>query len=179
MKSYVALLHSIILGEGRRVVMADLKAMAVALGCEAPRTLAATGNLVFKAPEKAPEEIEAELEKAFAAAFGRHVDIIVRSAEDWLQLAAGNPFLARGEQDPASVHVRVMRAPLEPAMRDKLLGYCSNGERLAIVGGDLWADFGGKASHSKLLGALTTKRLGVGTLRNWNTVRGIRAMLTG
>lgn len=72
-----------------------------------------------------------------------------------------------------------MRLPLEVDMREKLLGYCSRGERVAIVDGDLWVDFAGKASESKLLGALTTKRLGIGTVRNWNTVKGLRGMVAG
>ncbi|TIX36354.1 MAG: DUF1697 domain-containing protein, partial [Mesorhizobium sp.] len=44
MQTYVALLYSIVLGEGRRVVMSDLKAMAESLGLNNPRTLVATGN---------------------------------------------------------------------------------------------------------------------------------------
>ena len=51
MQTYVALLYSVILGEGRRVVMADLKAMAESLGLKNPRTLVATGNLVFETQE--------------------------------------------------------------------------------------------------------------------------------
>ncbi|TIO91164.1 MAG: DUF1697 domain-containing protein, partial [Mesorhizobium sp.] len=47
MRTYVALLYSIILGEGRRVVMSELKAMAEAIGLKNVRTLVATGNLVF------------------------------------------------------------------------------------------------------------------------------------
>ncbi|OHV85299.1 DUF1697 domain-containing protein [Ensifer sp. LCM 4579] len=177
MNSYVALLHSIVLGQGRRVVMADLRAMAEQLGYVAPRTLVATGNLVFEAPETPPAEIEGRLESAFAATFGRHVDIVVRSAGDWLRLAAGNPFATAAKEDPTHVHVRIMRAPLPHAVLDDLRAYCSNGERVEIIGDDLWVDFQGQASASKLLGALTAKRLGVGTVRNWNTVRRLAAML--
>lgn len=105
MKTYVALLYSILLGENRRVVMSDLRAMTERLGYHSPRTLVATGNLVFDALEKPLAEIEAELELAFAATFGRHVDIITRSADDWLKLAASNPFPAESQEDPTRVHV--------------------------------------------------------------------------
>ncbi|WEX87313.1 DUF1697 domain-containing protein [Sinorhizobium garamanticum] len=179
MKSYVALLYSIILGDKRRVVMTDLRAMAERLGYLGPRTLVATGNLVFDAPERPLADIETELESAFAVTFGRHVDIIARCGEDWRKLAAGNPFPAESEADPTRVHVRVMRSPLHAEVLEMFSGYCSQGERMEIVGGDLWVDFSGKASESKLLGVLTTKRLGVGTFRNWNTVRGLRDMLSG
>ncbi|MCZ4089515.1 DUF1697 domain-containing protein [Sinorhizobium psoraleae] len=179
MKNCVALLYSIILGEKRRDVTSDLRAMAERLGYLGPRTLVSTGNVVFDAPDKPLADIEAELEAAFAVTFGRHVDIIARVGEDWRKLAAGNPFPDESEADPTRVHVRVMRSPLRPEVLEMVRGHCSQGERLEIVGGDLWVDFAGKASESKLLGVLTTKRLGVGTFRNWNTVRGLRDMLTG
>ncbi|WP_331374123.1 DUF1697 domain-containing protein [Sinorhizobium chiapasense] len=177
--SYVALLHSIILGDKRRVVMTDLRAMAERLGYLAPRTLVATGNIVFDAPDKPIADIEAELDSAFAVTFGRHVDIIARRGEDWRGLVASNPFSAESEADPTRVHVRVMRSPLHPDVLEMFRAHCSRGERMEIVRGDLWVDFGGKASESKLPGILTTKRLGVGTFRNWNTVRGLRDMLSG
>ncbi|MFD2343488.1 DUF1697 domain-containing protein [Sinorhizobium terangae] len=179
MKTYVALLYSIILGDKRRVVMADLRAMAERVGYHAPRTLVATGNVVFDAPAQPLADIEAEMESAFAVTFGRHIDIIARCGEDWRKLAAGNPFPAESEADPTRVHVRVMRSPLHPEVPEMFRGHCTRGERMEVVGGDLWVDFAGKASESKLLGVLTTKRLGVGTFRNWNTVRGLRDMLSG
>ncbi len=51
MRTYIALLYSIVLTPQRRVVMADLKAMAEGLGFTNTRTLAASGNLVFDAPD--------------------------------------------------------------------------------------------------------------------------------
>ncbi|TGT25356.1 DUF1697 domain-containing protein, partial [Mesorhizobium sp. M4B.F.Ca.ET.169.01.1.1] len=43
MHTYVALLYSIGLGEGRRLVMSDFKAMAEGLGFNNIRTLVSTG----------------------------------------------------------------------------------------------------------------------------------------
>ncbi len=176
-KSYVALLYSIVLGEGRRVVMGDLRAMAERLGHRSPRTLVATGNLLFDADNAAVNDLEAALENAFAETFGRHVDIIVRPGVDWLRLAVTNPFHTEGEEDGTRVHVRVMRQPLSGTVPADFERYCTAGERLAVVDGDLWVHFTGQASESKLLGALTKKRLGVGTFRNWNTVKGLAALL--
>lgn len=174
MRTYVALLHSIVLGPGRRVVMSDLKAMAEELGFSNARTLVATGNLMFEAREQPIGEIEARLEAAFVDAFGKSVDIIGRDARAWLKLAAGNPFK---DGKGSEVIVRVMRQPLDPAILTMLDKNRGSAERMAIVDGDLWIDFGGKASETRLLPALTTKRLGVGTLRNWNTVQGLAAMI--
>ena len=174
MTSHVALLHSVVLGPGRRVVMADLKTMAGTLGFENPRTLVATGNLVFDADEAPLSTLENRLETAFREKFGKHVDIILRRADAWKRLAGGNPF-AGG--DGANVCVRVMREPLALAALATLERLASPELRLALADGDLWIDFRGKPSETKLLSHLTTKKLGIGTLRNANTVNGLAAML--
>jgi uncharacterized protein (DUF1697 family) len=179
-ETYVALLHSIVLGPGRRLVMADLRRMAEGLGLAAPRTLVSTGNLVFEAEEADPGALEGRLEATFAETFGRHVDIILRNAGDWRRLVAGNPFPAESTADASGVVVRVSRRPLGEDRVATLARYLTQGERVALVNGDLWVHFTGQPSLSKLLPALTPKRLGgAGTLRNWNTVRGLGEMLEG
>lgn len=174
MTLHVALLHSIVLGPGRRLVMTELRAMAEALGYGNPRTLVATGNLIFEAKGDSTVVIEQRLEAAFRARFGKHVDIIVRSAEAWKRVAAGNPF--QGD-DGANVGVRVMRAPLAATVLPKLEPIAGPDLGLAIVDGDLWIDFRRKPSETRLLSHLTTKKLGIGTLRNANTVNGLAKML--
>jgi uncharacterized protein (DUF1697 family) len=148
--------------------------MAERIGYRNPRTLVSTGNLVFEAAAAPIGEIEATLEAAFSAKFGKPVDIIVRRGAKWLDLAAANPF---PDGSGSEVIVRVMRDPLDRSALDALRTYAGPRQRLAIIGGDLWVDFAGKPSEWKLLSSLTTKRLGVGTLRNWNTVRGLAEML--
>ncbi|UDF29436.1 UNVERIFIED_ORG: DUF1697 domain-containing protein [Roseateles sp. XES5] len=174
MTTYVALLHSIVLGPGKRLVMTDLKAMAEALGFRAPRTLVATGNLIFEAEAAPLAEIEDRLETAFRARFGKHVDIILREADAFRRLAAGNPF---PEGNAPDVGIRVMRQPLGPEALPKLERLATPDIRLALVDGDLWIDFSRKPSETRLLSHLTTKKLGIGTLRNANTINGLAAML--
>jgi uncharacterized protein (DUF1697 family) len=176
MARFVALLHSVVLGPGRRVVMADLRGMAERLGLGAPRTLVATGNLVFDAAGTDVAALEARLEAAFAEAFGRRVDIIVRDADAWRRLVARNPFPTASEEDGARVVVRVMRRPLPPETARTLDAHLDD-ERIAIVEGDLWMQFRRQPSASRLLGQLTPRRLGIGTARNWNTVRRLGEML--
>lgn len=180
MTTYVALLYSIILGEGRRVVMSDLRDMTEAAGFQKPRTLVATGNLVFEADEQPVSMIETRLEKAFQQKFGKHVDIIVRRADDWLTLVAANPFPEEAVLYPDQVAVRVMRAPVAPEVLAELTPYVAADEKLAAVNGDIWLHFSRSAGTSRLLGALTPKRAGgVGTSRNWNTVRRLGEMVAG
>jgi len=177
MQTYVALLYSIILGEGRRVVMADLKAMAENLGLKNIRTLVATGNLVFEAETTSIAALEKRLEAAFEKAFGKHVDIIVRNAEDWLALAAGNPFPDESIATADQVAVRVMRQPVPDEAVSVLKSYVGADERMQAVGGDIWIVFSRATPSSRLVAATSHKRLGIGTSRNWNTVRRLAEMV--
>jgi uncharacterized protein (DUF1697 family) len=177
MQTYVALLYSIILGKGRRVVMSDLRAMAEGLGLKNVRTLVATGNLVFEATVTEIAGLEERLEIAFERAFGRHVDIIVRGAHDWLKLADGNPFPAESAAAGDQVAVRVMRQPVPDEAIAKLRSYVGTDEKMQAVGGDIWILFSRATPNSRLLAATSHKRLGIGTSRNWNTVRKLAEMV--
>jgi len=178
MTTYVALLYSIGLGGGRRLVMADLRAMAEKLGLENPRTLIATGNLMFDAEGGTVRQIEARLESAFEKTFGRHVDIIARNAAAWRKLMAGNPFVEESQANGSRVAVRVARRPVGADIPAILAAYQTNGERVKVANGDLWVHFPHEPSQSKLLPALTPARLaGTGTWRNWNTIRRLGDML--
>lgn len=179
MTTYVALLYSIIIDAKRRVVMSDLRAIAESLGCRNVRSLVSTGNLVFDSAETSVPAIENALEKAFAAFHGKHVDIIVKSAPDWQRLVAANPFPTESEAEPDRVGIRVMRAAPRPDLADFLRPYQTSGERVAIIDGHVWVHFQGQASLSRLAGQLTPKRMGgIGTSRNWNTVKRLGEMLS-
>lgn len=179
MPSHVALLYSIVIAPTRRVVMAELKAMAEAQGFGAVATLVATGNLVFEAGDRSVPRIETALEAAFVRTYGKSVDIIVRAAGDWRALVAANPFPAESDADGSRVVVRVMRDGVEAGTEARLRSILSEGERVAVVGGDVWAAFPARPSASRLLSALSSKKLGIGTSRNWNTVRRLGEMLHG
>lgn len=177
---HVALLYSIVLGPGRRVKMDALRDLANVLGFIEPRTLLSTGNLILDAATDDPRAVEERLEPGFAERFGREIPIIVRPADEWPRLVAGNPFPEASERMPAQVSVRVMRSPLGPGVVTSFDRYRTSGEELRVVGGDLWVLFPNGHGTSKLATALTPARTGgAGTFRNWNTVSKIHALLRG
>ena len=71
--------------------MGDLRDLAAELGYARPRTLLATGNLIFEASAGDARAVEARLEPAFAERFGKPVDIIVRDGPAWPAADAGQP----------------------------------------------------------------------------------------
>lgn len=179
MAAYVALLHSIILGPDRRVRAADLEAMTADCGFSDPRPVLASGNLIFSARKAPARRLEARLEESCARLLGRPIDIVVREAGAWRRLVAGNPFPEAARAAPAQVAVRVMRAPAPAGLLDVLAPYATPDETMRIVDGDLWVHFAGAISGTRLASAITPKRAGIGTFRNWNTVQRIAKALEG
>ena len=72
--TYVALLSSIGIRDGRRLIMADWRSMMEGLGLQVPRTLIATGNAIFQSHGATIRELELQLEDEFERRFGWRVD---------------------------------------------------------------------------------------------------------
>jgi len=176
-RTYIALLFSIGIADGRRLIMADWRAMMRDMGLENPRTLIATGNAIFESKHTRVQQLEHELETAFERRFGRRVHTIVRAALPFRRLAKANPFSKESTADGSRVMVRVMRKPIAQEFGATLQPYLTQGERVQIVHGDLWVHFKHRPIESRLMPVLGSKRMGIGTVRNWNTVRRLAEML--
>ena len=176
-KTFVALLYSIGTSENRRLIMADWRSMMEDIGLENPRTLIATGNAIFQCRGATIRKLEVQLEDAFERRFGRRVDTIVRAAAPFRRLVASNPFPRESARDGSRVVIRVMRRPIDNDSIAALRAYSTDGERLEVVQGDLWVHFVNEPNRSRLMPVLGSKRLGIGTVRNWNTIRRLNEML--
>ncbi len=176
-ETYIALLFSIGISNGQRLIMADWRAMMEKMGLRNPRTLIATGNAIFESQGATIQELEVQLENAFEKRFGRRVDTIVCTVASFRRLMSANPFLKESKKDGSRVMVRVMREPLKNDLVEGLQRYLTQGERVKIVDGNLWVHFKDEPNRSGIVRVLGSKRLGVGTVRNWNTVRRLNAML--
>jgi uncharacterized protein (DUF1697 family) len=150
----------------------------LAAGFENPQTLAATGNLIIASKANiSAAEAESALEEGIRRAFGRHIDVIARPAHAFIRMAASNPFQTESAANGSLVVVRVMREKLPDGFEEALEEWRGEGERVAVLDGDLWVSFAGQPSQSRLLPRLSKQHVGVGTVRNWNTVRGLAQML--
>jgi uncharacterized protein (DUF1697 family) len=175
--TYVTLLFSIGIRDGKRLIMSEWREMLAEMGLQNPRTLIATGNAIFECPKTNIAKLEARLEDEYEKRFGRRVDNIVREAVLFRRLAWENPFPKESRQDGSSVMVRIHRQGIEEHYEDTLKPYLTQGERVKIVNGDLWVHFKGRANESRLMSVIGSKRLGIGTVRNWNTVRRLGEMV--
>jgi uncharacterized protein (DUF1697 family) len=162
---YIALLRGVNVAGHRRLTMKDLVAAAAKLGLENPRTLLASGNLVFGAA-KAPSAA------ALAKALG--TDVIIRDAKAWTKLVAAAPFdtkhlvLVALADAPTKTQIAALRAAMAGKGR----------EEIAVKGKDLYAVYPDGQGRSKLTNAVIERHLGTkATARNWNTVLKLAALV--
>jgi uncharacterized protein (DUF1697 family) len=177
----IALLRGINVGGNVKVAMAELRAMAEALGFAGVKTLLQSGNLVFIDPKKRePVVLEPLLEKATKEKLGVAPDYMIRTPEEWTAIVAGNPFPEMAKDDPSHLLVYALKggAPDEAAI-DRLNAAIVGPEKVAAVGRELFITYPDGIGTSKLSTNLIEKILGKhrGTGRNWNTVLKIAALL--
>jgi uncharacterized protein (DUF1697 family) len=171
----LALLRAVNVG-GRKLPMAELRALCEALGWTQVATYIQSGNVVFTAPGK-PKAIEELLEKAIRDRFGLEVPVIVRTAAQWSALTAGNPFAGR-EANRTQLLVSKQRPKSDAA--ERLMERAQGGEEVRAVGDALWFHFPAGIARSKLTPAAIDKACGSpATGRNYNTLLKLREMLGG
>jgi uncharacterized protein (DUF1697 family) len=173
MARFVALLRAINVAAQRKVPMADLRALAAGLRLGNPRTLIASGNLVFESDGQ-PAALEAMLEEGLKQRFGFPVDVMVRTADRWAGYCAANPFPAESALKPNFLLLYVGKQAADDKAVETLRARADAGERVARTGDALWIYFANGGGRSKLSGG---PRPGLWTGRNWRTVLKLQDML--
>jgi len=171
----IGLLRAVNVG-GRSVAMAELRELLAELGLKNPRTLLQSGNVVFESG-KAPKALETLLEKAVLKQFGLESDHFVRTAPEWDEVIAANPFPREAKDDPSHLVVMPLKSAPKPAQLEALREAIKGRERVELVGRQAYLVYPDGIGRSKLTISVIESRLGTrGTGRNWNTVQKLAAL---
>ena len=103
MTIYVGLLRAVNLGPHNKISMADLRELLLDEGMTDPQTLLQSGNVVFRSSVASASKLEQRLESAAAKRLRLETHFFVRSAAEWKQLVAANPFRAEAKIGRAHV----------------------------------------------------------------------------
>ena len=172
----IALLRAVNVG-GRKLPMADLRALCGELGWEDVETYIQSGNLLFTAAGAAAA-LETKLEQAIAARFGFHSDAIVRTAPQWRRLAGSNPFPEESGREPNRVLAGLAKSKLAAGAAAAIAEAATGGERVKEADGALWFHYPEGVGISKLTPKLIDRAAGSPvTARNWRTVSALLEML--
>jgi uncharacterized protein (DUF1697 family) len=178
--TWIALLRAVNVGGHANIGMADLRGLLSRLRFTDPRSLLQSGNLVFGGAGQSGEALETLLETEAARRLSLRTDFFVRSATEWRAIVDANPFREEAERDPARLAVMCLkRAPSVDDVR-ALRSAISGPETIAAAGRQLYAVYPAGMGRSKLTTALIERTLRTrGTVRNWNTVRKLQALVDG
>lgn len=177
--------HRIILFRGMntggvRAPVGEQRAMAEAMGLRNPRTLLASGNLVVES-DRDPRELEDAIEAETEVRFGRRIETIVRTSDQFEALIAANPMKAEAEQAPTRLLVMVMKDGIRSGGLEAIRAFANGDERVEAVsapGGEalfFWHPDG--IGVSKMAEKAQPRLIGTGTGRNWNTMLKLAEMI--
>ena len=168
---HIALLRGVNVGGHGKVAMVDLRAMLGELGFAEARSILNSGNLVFRGKGRGGRVLEERLERAAAERLDLHTDFMVRTAAEWAEIIAANPYPDAAADDPSHLLAMVMKeAPSEGAL-DALRAAIRGNELVDLAGTTAYIIFPDGIGRSKLTTARIESKLGArGTARNWNTV---------
>ena len=180
MPRYVALLRGINVGGSNIIKMADLKACFESLGARDVSTFIASGNVLFDAPGRGTaEKLTKKLEAGLSKRFGYTSTLVLRTGEELDRVVERRP---KGFGD----------AP-EKYKYDALFLYPTLTAAATIEGikpkegvDQLWPGEGvvysarliAKDSQSRLSRVASLSIYKLMTIRNWNTTRKLRDLLT-
>ncbi|MFJ4222670.1 DUF1697 domain-containing protein [Microbacterium sp. NPDC089695] len=169
MSRSVLLLRAVNVGGHGKVPMARLReVLAPELGDDVT-TYIASGNVICARPSDA-DAVCARVRGIIAAEFDVDTPVIHRSHDALEKALARLPFADASDK---MLHAMFLEAAPRAGAMDALRERLRPGERISLVGNDLWIDYGdGGVQSTKLTRAVLDRALGVaGTARNLRTTR--------
>ena len=177
MAAFIALLRAVNVG-GRSLAMAELRTTFAKLGFADAKTLLQSGNVVFTSDKRSAAELEKLLEAGTDKHHKMQVDYMVRSAKEWADIVAANPFPNEAKADPGRLVVLALKAAPKAGAEQALQAAIKGRETVRVSGKNAYLYYPDGQGESKLTSAVIEKHLGHrGTARNWNTTLKLLALV--
>jgi uncharacterized protein (DUF1697 family) len=177
MTVYIALLRGINVGGNNLIKMDALRTLCGKLKLCDVATYVQSGNVVFRAAEDNAVKVGRLIEDGIQRTFGIRAAVVIRTAAEFREAAARNPFAGRSEIEPGKLLVTFLAMPLGKEAREKVLALRTAPEELHLEAREMFVYFPNGQAKSTLPMAKVDRALGTtGTGRNWNTVVKLLAM---
>jgi uncharacterized protein (DUF1697 family) len=180
MAKYISILRGINVGGNRKILMKDLKSLLEKLGFSKVETYIQSGNVLFESDQKLSNSVlEKSIQQLIATTFGFDVPVIVRSAEEWSESVASNPFWKEKDVDIDRLHLTFLKDWPVLEKLDKISSLAFPPDKFEIIGMNVFVYCSAGYSDSKLTNQFFESKLGVqATTRNWKTVLKLQEMIT-
>jgi uncharacterized protein (DUF1697 family) len=174
---HIALLRGVNVGGHRTVAMSDLRDLITDLGFSDARTLLQSGNLVFRGNGSGGAALEQLLETEAAKRLGLEADFLIRSAEEWKDVVARNPFPKEAERDPSHLVVMFLKSAVNLKTVSAVQAAIAGRETIRADRRQMYIVYPDGIGRSRVSNVFLEGKLGIrGTARNWNTVLKLAAL---
>ena len=178
MPHQVALLRAVNLGARNRIAMPLLRELVEGLGYADARTHLQSGNVVYRGDDD-PQQAARRIEAALAEGAGLDVRVIVRTQKELAAVVERDP-MAELATEPRRYFVAFLAEPAPKAALAELEPDGFLPERFSAREREIYVWLPGGMRRARLTQAFWERRLAVAvTLRNWNTVRDLAALMAG
>ena len=158
---------------GRKLPMADLRALLTGLGHTDVKTILASGQAIVTS-DRDPAEVAAELEERLAADAGLRTEVMVRTGAEMAEIVAASPYPG-ADGDGARHAVMFYRGTVTAKQLERLDPAKYAPDEFVARGREIYLRLPNGFADSKLsLDVLKLKNPATG--RNWNTVRKLEAL---
>ncbi|MGH7531730.1 MAG: DUF1697 domain-containing protein [Gemmatimonadales bacterium] len=172
------MLRAVNLPRSGKVAMTDLRRALGALGFADVVTLLQSGNVVFRGGRGTTAALEGRLEAGAQARLVLTTEFFARTAAEWHDIVARNPFAAAAKDDPSHLVVLLLKHPTGPAQVKRLQAAITGPEQVRGSGSHVYMTYPAGIGTSKVTNAVIERHLGARvTGRNWNTVLKLDALV--
>jgi uncharacterized protein (DUF1697 family) len=175
---YIAFLRGINVGGKNSIKMAALKAMLEALGFNNVETYIQSGNAIFEFETCDTVSLEVKIKEEINKTFGFHVEIIVRTKEELINIISNNPLLSGVNIEIDKLHLTLLLNKPEEAIIESLELKKEENEKYIIRGKEIYLYCPNGYGNTKLNNTILEKKLKVAaTTRNWKTMNKLLEMM--
>ena len=173
----IALFRAINVGGRNMVAMAALKEMFAAAGFPQARSLLQSGNIVFGGGAREAGALESLIETETEKRLGLRADCFVRTADEWGEILAHNPFARQAKADPGRLIIMALKSAPGAAQLKALRAAIVGRESVELWKRHAYVYFPDGSGNSKLTPRLIEGKLETrATGRNWNTALKLQAL---
>jgi len=173
----ICLLRGVNVSGHNKIKMEELRALCGSLKLRDVRTHLQSGNVVFRSGERDLAKLGRRIGDAVEGKFGFRPVIVLRTAEEWRDAMARNPFVGRRSIDPSKLLVNFLADSPAAGVREKLGALKTAPDELVLDGRELYMRLPNGVAEATVPWTTVERLLGVAaTGRNWNSVTKLMAM---
>ncbi len=179
MPYYIAMLRGINVSGQKKIKMADLKSLFEESGFSNVRTYIQSGNVIFEYRSASTDKLAEIISKQIQNAFGFEVPVIVLTASELTNAAAGSPFISNSSNIPERIYFTFLED--EPAKEkvSNLEGIDFGTEEFQKKNKVIYLYIPDGYGRAKLNNNFIENKLKVrATTRNWKTVNKLLEMVS-